>query len=326
MLSALAGRLRKTFAPPDVAIDLGTAHTRVISAGGAVTEERSQIFPEWRRDARPASLCPMRRGFIHDIEAASAILEPMIRRAVGGCLRAPRALACLPSNAGEAEREILMRVARTAGARTVAVTSEPLAAAIGSGVDIASPWAQILVDVGEGVTDLAVIRGGRPIYSATLDIACVDLRERIVRAVETSEHVQLTEREAERLLRLACSVTGDAASQTIWLSEGRDVLTGQSAAICVSADLVLEAVDPLLARIADFARGTVQSLPASVGVEVIENGIWLAGGGATLHRLARRVRRATQLDVHRAADPLHAVITGAGKMLSVGDAASLWMR
>ena len=326
MFAALKRTVTRAVAPPDVAIDLGTAHTRVTSAHGLLDEELTRSRTPLWRGSHPASLCPMRRGLVQDADAASAILEPMIRRATRGWIIRPRALACIPSSAGDAEREMLGRVARNSGARSVVFAPEPLAAAIGSGVDIASPWAQILVDVGEGVTDLAIIRGGIPVHSATLDYACIDMRERLSRHIASTMHVELEDREAERLIRLACSLTGDAPGCTAWLSEGRDPITGGTIAICVDASDVIDAIEPVVAEIAAFVRDVVNGLPAPIAVEIIENGMWLTGGGATLGRLGTRLRQVTRLDVHRPADPLRAVITGAGRMLSVADSSSLWIR
>lgn len=326
MFGALKRTVTRAIAPPDVAIDLGTAHTRVASAAGDISEEPTRLLAPGWRGAHPASLCPMRRGLVQDADAVSAILEPMIRRATRGWIVRPRALACMPSSAGDAEREVFARVARQSGARSVVFAPEPLAAAIGAGVEIASPWAQILVDVGEGVTDLAVIRGGSPVHSVTLDYACIDMRERLGRYIASTRHVELEDREAERLVRLACSLSGDAIGSTSWLSEGRDPVSGQIAAICVDGSEVVHAIDPVLDEIAAFVRDVVNGLPPAIAVEIIENGVWLSGGGATLVRLAVRLRQSTRLDVHRPADPLRAVIKGAGRMLKVADASSLWVR
>lgn len=323
MFRALRRSLRRAVAPPDVAIDLGTALTRVILANGSVSEAPTRTS-DWRRASfHSVAVCPLRRGFVQDADAASEILEPMLRSATIGWTLRPRALACVPTSAGEAERDMVMQVAKGAGIHCVALTPEPLAAAIGSGVDIGSPWAQILVDIGDGVTDLAVIRGGQPVHTATLDLACGDLRERVARRVASASELLLENAEAERLLRLACEVRGDG-DDTMWLAQGCDPYTGQETALCVSSGDILDAIDPLVGEIALFVREVVRGLPSSIAVEVIENGMWITGGGAALPRLARRLERTTRLDVYSPADPLHAVITGAGKMLKVADSTLLW--
>lgn len=323
MFQTLRRGLRKAIAPPDIAIDLGTALTRVISADGSVCEEPTRTSA-WRRTLfHSTAVCPLRRGFVQDAAAASEILEPMVRSATSGWTLKPRALACVPTSAGTAERDMVMQVARSAGIRCVAITPEPLAAAIGSGVDLASPWAQILVDIGDGVTDLAVIRGGQPVHTATLDLACGDLRERVARRISASSEVLLEDGEAERLLRLACAVPGDGDDR-VWLAEGRDPYTGLETALCVSSGDILEAIDPLVGEIALFVREVVRGLPSAIAVEVIESGMWITGGGAALPRLAQRLERTTRLDVHSPADPLRAVITGAGRMLTIADSTLLW--
>lgn len=235
----------------------------------------------------------------------------------------PRALACVPSSAGPEQREIVMQVARNAGIRRIAITAEPLAAAIGSNVDIGSPWAQMIVDIGDGVTDLAIIRGGQTLHTSTLDLACSDLRDRVAHHVESRFDVTVDDQESERLLRLACAIFNET-DQRMWLAEAFDGASGKMAALCVSSADVLECIEPVVTEISQFLRDEVRNLPASMATEVIENGMWITGGGATLPRLTHRIERTTRLDVHRPIDPLHAVITGAGLMLSVAESTLLW--
>lgn len=150
---------------PDVAIDLGTANTRLFATGRGLLAETPSIVG--------GMFHPLRGGVIVDIGGAAELLEPLIGR-VRRLAARPRALACVPSDATSDETKALRHATRAAGARDVAIVAEPLAAAIGAGLDVASPYAHMLVDLGDGVTDLAVIREGQMIRTAALRVSCSD--------------------------------------------------------------------------------------------------------------------------------------------------------
>ena len=176
MSRSITAGLRKFVAPPDLALDLGTANTRLYAVGhGLIADEPSMIHvqPEtgaveavgaraaWLacHDPYANSVSPLHAGVVVDVEAATSLLKPFLQRAQRLGFFKPRALACAPTDACKEEREALIEATRRAGASAVVVVPEPLAAAIGAGLDIASPYAQMLVDIGDGVTDIAVWRG-----------------------------------------------------------------------------------------------------------------------------------------------------------------------
>ena len=266
-------------ATPDVAIDLGTANTRVFASGRGVVGETPSVIG--RR------FHPLRRGVVVDIGGAAELLEPMLGSTRRLGFRA-RALACVASDATADETRALCQATRAAGARDVAIVSEPLAAAVGAGLDIASPYAQMLVDLGDGVTDIAVIRSSEVLQSESLRLGCCDLR-----SIITDEGFD--EEQAEQLMRERFR---------------SDELT---------PDMMLVA-----GRIASFVDDFVRDLPDSIAVEVVESGICATGGGAHLFGLIERIREQSGMTVSVANDPLHAVIRGASRILTGPGARMLW--
>lgn len=214
-LLTLSG-LRKMVALPDLAIDPGTANTRLYARGrGLLVDEPSLIKLEpatkavkayGNTAAKLASVdpqsyyvSPLHAGVVTDVEAAGALLKAFLIRARKLGVLSQRALACVPSDICEVEREALIEAARFAGLDEIATAPKPLAAAIGAGLGVASPYAQLIVEVGAGVTDLAVIRSGELIKASALRVACGDLHRAVSQNVATRYGVLLFPKEAERL-------------------------------------------------------------------------------------------------------------------------------
>jgi rod shape-determining protein MreB len=333
--------LRRAFADPDIAIDLGTANTRVYALGrGLIADEPSvirvrpgtgsveavgaravRLTPGGHDDGSAVS--PLRAGVIEDVGAAASLLTPLFRRARRLGIVRPRVLACAPTDACDDDREAIVEAACRAGAGSVRIVPEPLAAAIGAGLDVASPYAQLLVDMGDGVTDIAVICSGSVIASAAVRTACSDLHTAVRRAVVDSHGALLYPDEAERLTRTA-GVARDGAPTKRLSAVGSDCRTGREIDIVVTSREISSAIDPMVATIVRAVRDTVSDLPTGTSCEVIESGISLTGGGARLPGLAARLAAETSLDVAPAADPLRAVIDGARQMLTIGGLTGLW--
>jgi rod shape-determining protein MreB and related proteins len=335
--------LRKWFSSPDLAIDLGTANTRLYAQGhGLIADEPSliKITPETgaveavgRKAARlasrqpnsPHSVSPLHAGVVADIDAASSLLQPLLKRTRRFGMLKPRALTCAPTDACEEERAALVEVTRRAGASAVVVVPEPLAAAIGAGLDISSPYAQMLVDIGDGVTDIAIIRSSTLINTYAVRTACSDLHRAISQTLAFRYGVLLFPREAERLIHLV-GARQDYDEEELFVIYGTDLLSGGPVSLCVSNLDVTEAIHSVLDSIIVAIQNTVRDLPPKTSCEVIENGICLTGGGAQLRGLSSRISSATSLDVFPARDPMRAVINGAREMLSVGVATDLWKK
>jgi rod shape-determining protein MreB len=332
--------LQKIFAVPELAIDLGTANTRlylrgrglivdepsliklnhsatVVEAYGSVAARLAHLDPSF------ALLSPLHAGVVADIEAAASLLKSFLRRACKLRWRPQKALAFAPTDACEAEREALAEVARRAGMREVAIVPKPLAAAIGAGLDISSPYAQMVVELGEGVTDIAVIRAGKLIKTAALRTACSDLHRSVSQIVAARYGVLLPPHQAERLI-LELGVAGEEDEERLFITTGADMLTGRTVSFCLSNHDVFEAVESVTEAIIGAVQKVASTLPTDISCEIIESGICLTGGGALLKGLAERIEMATQFDVWIAPNPLHAVINGAREMLQISAQTGVW--
>jgi rod shape-determining protein MreB len=343
MLTSIATGLAtgwRNLLAPDLAIDLGTANTRLYARGhGLIADEPTliKIQPETgaveavgARAARLSKLdrfsyaiSPLRAGVVADVEAASSLLKFFLSRAQRLGILRPRALACAPTDACEEERAALIEATRRAGASAVVVVPEPLAAAIGAGLDVSSPYAQMIVDLGDGVTDIAVIRSGALITTSAVRTACGDLRHSVSQTVAFRYGALLFSEEAERLMRLV-GASSDDERERLFLTQGTDLLSGESMSLCVSSHDVVEAVEQPLEIIVDAIQKAVRDLPLETSCEVIESGLCLTGGGAQLQGLPERIEKATALTVRVADDPMRAVINGACQMLKVGIATNIW--
>jgi rod shape-determining protein MreB len=260
---------------PAVAIDLGTAWTRLADASARLRVDAPTVATE--RSA-------LRSGVIVDPEAAVAVLAPLlgqVRRGVGGGVRV---LAGVPSDASPVERAAREAALRASGAVAAALVPEPLAAAIGAGIDVGGPYAALVVDVGEGVTDCALVGEGRVLAAGAARIGCADFR----RAVAAERGVDLEA--AERMLRV----------------EG----------VAVIAPLADAALAPVLALLAE--------LSAHRACEVIETGITLTGGGAMIPGLGRRLTEKTAVETRTVARAHECVVRGVAAMLPAADALGLW--
>lgn len=343
MLSSITAGLAtgwRNLLAPDLAIDLGTANTRLYARGhGLIVDEPTLIKLQpgtgaveavGARAARLSKLdqfayaiSPLHAGVVADIEAASSLLKFFLSRAQRLGILRPRALACAPTDACKEERDALIEATRRAGASAVVVVAEPLAAAIGAGLDVSSPYAQMIVDIGDGVTDIAIIRSGALITTSAVRTACSDIRHSVSQTIAFRYGVLLFSDEAERLMR-TLGASRDYERERLFLTQGTDLLTGEPMSLCVSSHDVMEAVEQPLETIVDAVQKAVRDLPSDTSCEVIETGVCLTGGGAHLQGLSERIAKATSLAVRVAEDPMRAVINGACQMLKVGIATNIW--
>lgn len=336
----MAFLFRRLFADPDVAIDLGTANTRLYAHGrGLVADEPSMVkvnsekkFVEVGRqcvpyltsvDPKVRPLQPLRAGVIeHDVGAIS-LLSTLLQRTHQVGRSRPRVLVCIPTDASERERRSLAGATRCAGASAVKIIPEPLAAAVGSGLDLSSPYAQMLVDVGEGVTDIAVFRSGELVQSFAVRVACSDIKHAIHDFVRTRYSVDLPPPEVDRLAQ----TIGISLAQVPVLSMtaiGTDPATWEKVKVFIKSKDIFPVVEPVVRHITGTIRTAFRELPNSMACEVIETGICLTGGGATYQGLANRIAREMSLSVAPASNPLYAVINGAQKILESRMEAGLW--
>jgi rod shape-determining protein MreB len=265
-------------------------------------------FPVW----------PLGKGVVRNEESAGWLLAALVRRAWGLNLGSPRVLVCAPTDATTGEVESLRNALRRAGASAITVVPEPLAAAAGVGLDLASPRAQALVDVGEGVTDMAVIRQGAIECSHAQRVGCFDLRAAVADFLALSHGSLPATDVIEDLVRRADASGSETPTLRLEMGEGRGHGDGVKRTIAVDRVALLDAMDPPLERIAGVVRETWDTLLDQTRAEVSQGGLWLTGGGARLRLLVERVQRATSLVPKVPENPLHAVITGASRLAISG--------
>jgi len=269
-----------------VALDVGTATTRIASGASHVIEQSS----------RSGSRHALRAGVVVDGEAAVEILKPLLARTrVFGVVR-PCVLACAPTDAHSEERQLLMDSIMQAGAAAVSVIPEPLAAAIGAGLDISSPYARMVVDIGEGVTDCAVMQSGKVQATCAIRIGCERMRREIVAAAKMLGSVALSDAEADGYLR-TCGLNRPAGH--------------------VGSTLVAVALQPVLESIATEIDLFLRDLPHVLGCEIIETGICLTGGGSLIPGVRECLEQRTGITVTPARNPRVAVVEGARAILPV---------
>ncbi|MBU5612284.1 rod shape-determining protein [Geomonas azotofigens] len=268
-----------------VALDVGTATTRIATGNCGMVEVPSRI----------GSRKALHDGVIVDPEAAFRILQPVLeRRRVFGMVK-PSILGCAPSDASDSERQLLTDAIMKAGAAAVSIIPEPLAAAVGANLDVSSPYAQMVVDVGDGVTDCAVFRSGKVIASYALRGGCCRMRHAIMTAVKAVQQTVLLEEEADLLLR-DCGTSRHSEP---------------------AAGTTVAALLPVLEEIADGIDSFLRDLPNDIGCDIIYSGICLTGGGALIPGLRHLLEERTGINVFTASNPRSAVVEGARAILPV---------
>lgn len=293
-------RVLEKSALPIVAIDAGTAVTRLCSSRSNVIERRSVIEETVEGERRDRAT--MSRGVIADIAGEASVIEPMLRLSCPGLPHRPNAIVCTPTDATSRERESLLEAVAEAGASVVAVIPEPLAAAMGVGIDVRSERAAMLVDIGDGVTDIAVIREAAIIESSALRIGCGDFRRSIQQWLEWHYEIELSPDAAEAIVRAYFSDNGE----TIALRD-----PDASRTLVLPSEDVGAVLDPIAESIAEYVESSFLRLAPETAAEVMERGIHVTGGGSRLRSLVAGIDRRLPARTVRAADPLNSVIHGA---------------
>ncbi len=330
--SGAFGRLSK-----DLAIDLGTANTLVYARGrGIVVDEPSvvavRVAPTGaytevlaigeearvmlgRTPGNIAAVRPLKDGVIAAFEVAEEMIRYFILRAAGrqGLFK-PRVLVCIPSGVTEVEKRAVHESARAAGAKEVFLVPEPLAAALGAGLPVMEPTGTLIVDIGGGTTEVAVISMGGLVRSRSLRVAGDHMDKAIIQAVRDHHGLIIGERTAEAVkLEIGCAApTSQPRHTTV---KGRDAETGIPRQVTLTGADIGSAVAGTLARIVEAIRETLETTPPELGADLIERGIVLCGGGAQLPEIEQVMADATGLPCSVAPDPMQCVARGAGLTL-----------
>lgn len=320
----------------DLAIDLGTANTLVYVKGkGIVTNEPSVVAVQ--RDSRggkkilavgkeakdmlgrtPGSIVavrPMKDGVIADFEITEAMLRYFIERAHNRrTMVKPRIIICVPYGITEVEKRAVKESAESAGAREVHLIEEPMAAAIGAGLPITEPSGNMIVDIGGGTTEVAVISLAGIVYSKSVRVGGDKMDEAIVNYLKRKYNLLIGERTAEQIKIAIGTAYPDDEIKTMHV-KGRDLVAGIPKTIEITSEEVREAIAEPVNTIVETVRIALEKTPPELAADIVDKGIVLAGGGALIKNLDILLREETGLPIMVAEDPLSAVVLGSGKAL-----------
>ncbi|MEV4557329.1 rod shape-determining protein [Kitasatospora sp. NPDC049285] len=322
-----------SFIGRDLAIDLGTANTLVYVRGkGIVLNEPSVVAVNTntggilavgaeakkmigRTPGNIVAIRPLKDGVIADFEITERMLRYFIlkihRRRY---LARPRVVVCVPSGITGVERRAVIEASSQAGARQVHIIEEPMAAAIGAGLPVHEPTGNMVVDIGGGTTEVAVISLGGIVTAQSLRVAGDELDNAIVQHIKKEYSLLLGERSAEQIKMSIGSAFGSEGEKDEHAEiRGRDLVSGLPKTVVISAAEVREAIDEPVNSIIDSVKTTLDQCPPELAGDVMDRGIVLTGGGALLRGLDERLRRETGMPIHIAENPLDSVALGAGK-------------
>ena len=320
----------------DLAIDLGTANTLVYVRGnGIVLDEPSVVAV--RRNGRGGNkvlavgqeakmmlgrtpghieaIRPMKEGVIADFEVAEAMLRYFIKKANNRrTLLRPRVIACVPSGITQVEKRAVRESAESAGAREVFLIEEPMAAAIGAGLPITEPTSNMVVDIGGGTTEVAVISLAGIVYSKSVRVGGDKMDEAILQYIKSKYNLLIGERSAEQIKTTVGNAYRAEKVEDMQI-KGRDLATGIPKIIAIDSDEVRQAIIEQIKTIVETVKSALEQTPPELAADIVDNGIVLTGGGALLKGLDKLLREETGLPITITEDPLTTVVLGSGKAL-----------
>jgi rod shape-determining protein MreB and related proteins len=322
----------------DLAVDLGTANTLVYVRGKGIVLDEPSVVALSHRDhsllavgeeakamlgRAPGSidvLRPLRHGVIADFDVAEKMLNYFIRKAHRRQrLVHPRIVLTVPSEITQVQKRAVRDSARQAGAREVYLIEEPMAAAIGAGLPIEAPGAHMIVDIGGGTTEVAIMSLAGLVYGKSMRIAGDEMNEAVVQHMRRTYNLLIGERQAEQVkIKLGSAAPSDGESEKTEV-KGRDLIDGFPRRITVTGDEIREALRESIGAIVVAIRTCLEQVPPELAADLVDTGITLTGGGALLRGLDRLLREKTALPITVGADPLTCVVRGAGKLLDTLD-------
>jgi len=321
-----------SFSSNDMGIDLGTASTLVYVKGqGIVMREPSVVAVErgtsnvlavgneakrmlGRTPGNIVAIRPMKHGVIADFEITEAMLRYFIKK-VNKRVRRPRIVIAIPSGITEVEKRAVKDSAERAGAGEVFLIEEPIAAAIGVGLPIQEPIGNMIIDIGGGTTEIAVISLAGIVFSRSIRIGGDEMDEAIIESIKKSYNLMIGERTAEEIKIKIGSVYPLEEEMTMEI-RGRDLVAGLPKTVTITSEEVREALLEPIRSIVETAKITLERTPPELAADLIEHGIVIAGGGSLLRGIDKLLSEETGLPVLIADDPLTAVVSGTGKVLN----------
>ena len=316
----------------DMGIDLGTASILVYARGkGIVLNEPSVVaidqntnkFLAVGEEARkmlgrtPGNIIairPLRDGVISDYDVTEKMLKYFIQKAIGRSFFKPRIIVCVPSGVTEVEKRAVLEASIQAGSRKTYLIEEPIAAAIGAGLDITQPNGNMIIDIGGGTTDVAVISLGGIVVSRSLRIAGDDCDDAISRYIRKKHNMMIGERSAEGL-KINIGTAYKRDKELFMDVRGRNLVTGLPKTIKISSTEMLEALEEPIASIIEAVHSVLERTPPELAADIGNTGIVMTGGGALLYGLDKLIQEKTGIPTKLADNPIECVAIGTGKAL-----------
>lgn len=321
------------FFTKDIGIDLGTANTLVhVKNKGIVVREPSVVAINRKNNAILAvgdaakemigrtpgdivAIRPMKDGVIADFDITQSMLRYFIQKVITGkAFSKPRVVICVPSGVTEVEKRAVEEATYQAGAKEAFLIEEPMAAAIGANLPVEEPSGSMVVDIGGGTSEVAVISLGGIVASRSLRIAGDEFDEAIIHYIKKEYNLMIGERTAEQVKITIGSAWPKEKEESMEI-RGRDLVTGLPKIITVTSHEIMEALAEPLNSIVDSIRYTLEKTPPELAADIMDKGIMLTGGGALMSGLDRLIREETGMSVSIADKPLECVVMGAGKVL-----------
>ena len=319
----------------DIGIDLGTSSVLVYIRGkGIVLKEPSVVafdrdvneIREIGEEARKmigrtpgniVAIRPLKQGVISDYDMTEKMLKYFIKKAMGKrTLRKPRIAVCIPSGATEVEKKAVEDATYQAGAREVSIIEEPVAAAIGAGIDISKPYGNMIVDIGGGTTDIAIISLGGAVVSSSVKCAGDDFDDAIVRYIRRKHNLLIGERTAEELkISIGCAYPRpEILTMDV---RGRNLVTGLPKTVTVTSDEMMEALAEPLGKIIEAVHNVLERTPPELAADIYERGIVMTGGGSLLGGLDELLEEKTGINAIVAEDATTVVAIGTGRFIEM---------
>ena len=319
----------------DIGIDLGTTNCLVYSTGkGLVLQEPSVVVYDKDtekiraigEEAKQMSnhvnsnmevIRPIRQGVIVDFVVLEKMLKYFITKAMGRrAFRKPRISVCVPSGITEIERKAVEEATYQAGAREVFMVEEPIAAAIGSGVDVTKPFGNLIVDIGGGTTDIAVISIGGVVVSSTIKVAGDSFDQAIISYIRKTHGLFISEDAAETIkVRIGTAI--EEVNPQVMEVKGRNVLTGLPKKIKLTSEEIREALKDATGQIVEAVHGILEKTPPELVADIVDRGIVLAGGGALLKGMDTLIEQRTGVNTLTVQDSMHVVAVGTGRYAEI---------
>lgn len=318
----------------DLGIDLGTATVLVYVKGkGVILKEPSVVAINkvnnkilavgdearkmiGRTPGNIIAVRPLKDGVISDYDITEKMLKEFIKKACGGKkIIAPKVMVCIPSQATEVEKRAVIDATKNSGAKEVYLIEEPLSAAIGAGIDITKPDGNMIVDIGGGTTDIAVISLGGVVIRKSIKSAGDRFDEAIVKYVRLKHRIMIGEKTAEDLkINIGCAYKD--ARDCSYVMKGRNLVTGLPDQVEITSEEIREALEEPVGLIVDGVKSILEKTPPELAADIIEKGIIMTGGGSLLYGLDKLIEVSTGLNVKIAENSVEAVVEGTGEVLN----------